>query len=87
MKILTIKDMVRKDVPIYYRKLYTGVAVIEFMANSADYRVDFTLEIKPTGEKEITVNFLDPIEYPLVQISNMMKKYIDEMDSVGGLPD
>ena len=87
MKISCIKDMIRKDVPIYYRKLYTGVAVIDFMGNTADFRIDFTIEIKPTGQKDISVTFLDPIDYPLVTVTNMLKQYIDEQDSVGGLPD
>ena len=86
MKIVCIKDMIRKDVPIYYRKLYTGVAVIE-MAKNEDYRIDFSIEYKPTGQKEITVNFIDKVDYPLVPIIKELKAYIDNMESAGGLPD
>ena len=87
IKITSIKDMIRKDVPIYYRNLYTGVAVIEVATNSADYRIDFAIEVKPTGQKEVSVTILDTIDYPLVPIIKIIKDYISELDSVGGLPD
>ena len=87
MKIQTIKDIVRKDVPIYYRRLYTGVAVMELTQNIADYRIDFAIEHKPTGEKEITVSFIDKIDYPLLPLNKELKNFIDALDSNGDLPD
>jgi hypothetical protein len=87
MKIISIKDMIRKDIPIYYRKLYTGIAVIEMTKGTTDYRIDFSIEYKPTGEKEIVVTFIDTIDYPLIPIVKELKTYIDEMDSAGVLPD
>ena len=87
MKIISIKDMIRKDVPIYYRRLYTGVAVIEMARGTEHYRIDFSIEHKPTGEKDIAINFIDAVDYPLVPVNKELKKFIDEMDAVGGLPD
>jgi hypothetical protein len=87
MKVVAIKDIIRKDVPIYYRLLYTGVSVIELAKGAADYRIDFTIEIKPTGLKEISVTFLDNIEYPLIPIIKELKAIIDNMHSNELLPD
>ena len=87
MRVLTIKDMVRKDVPIYYRLLFTGVAVIELSKDPEDFRIDFSVEIKPTGQKEIVISFLDDIHYPLIPISRELKTLIDTMHSNGMLPD
>jgi hypothetical protein len=87
MKIVKLKDMIRKDVPIYYRKLYTSVAVIELNDKQKDYRIDFSIEMKPTGQKEICVNFIDTIDYPLIPITRELKLYINEMDLADGLPD
>ena len=87
MKVVTVKDIVRKDVPIYYRLLYTGVVVIELTKDPEDYRIDFSIEIKPTGLKEIVVSFLDDIHYPLVPIIKEIKTYIDTMHTNGLLPD
>jgi hypothetical protein len=87
MKVITIKDMVRKDVPIYYRKLYTGVAVLELTKDPADYRIDFAIEYKPTGQKEIVVSFVDTVDYPLVPVIKELKTFIDNLEAAGGLPD
>jgi hypothetical protein len=87
MKIITLKDMIRKDVPIYYRKLYTSVAVIELNNKTNDYRIDFSMEIKPTGHKEFTVNFIDVVDYPLIPLTNELKQYIAELEAADGLPD
>jgi hypothetical protein len=87
MKIITMKDMIRKDVPIYYRKLFTGVAVIELARGPADYRIDFTIEYKPTGQKEITISFIDKVDYPLIPLNREIKQYINNQDSEGMLPD
>jgi hypothetical protein len=87
MKVINIKDIIRKDVPIYYRLLYTGVAVIEMTTDAADYRIDFSIEIKPTGQKDIVVSFLDDVDYPLVPVIKELKKYIETMHQNGALPD
>jgi len=86
MKIVTLKDMIRKDVPIYYRKLYTSVAVIEFNSKQENYRIDFSIEVKPTGQKEINVNFIDTVDYPLIPLVKELKQYINDLDNADGLP-
>jgi len=87
MKIVTIKDMIRKDVPIYYRKLYTGVAVIEMNNSNKDFRVDFSVEYKPTGQKDISISFIDEIDYPLIPLNKEFKNFINELEVSGRLPD
>jgi len=87
MKIITLKDMIRKDVPIYYRKLYTSVAVIELNNKQNEYRIDFSMEIKPTGQKEFNVNFIDAVDYPLIPLTKELKQYIAELEAADGLPD
>jgi hypothetical protein len=86
MNILEIKDIVRKDVPIYYRRLYTGVAVIEVLNKAQDIHMDFSIEHKPTGQKEILITLTDKVDYPLVPVNAALKKAIDDLDASGGLP-
>jgi hypothetical protein len=45
------------------------------------------MEIKPTGQKEFTVNFIDAVDYPLVPILKDLKHYIAELEAADGLPD
>jgi len=87
MKVICIKDMIRKDVPIYYRRLYTGVAVVEFNQISSDIRIDFSIEIKPTSEKEVTVTIIDSSDYPLIPLTKLLKQHIAELDDACGLPE
>jgi hypothetical protein len=86
MKILSIKDIVRKDVPIYYRRLFSGIAVLELIKDPVERRIDFSIETKPTGAKEIVITFVDPVDYPLVPLNRELKKFIDHLDLNGGLP-
>jgi len=88
MKIIGIKDMIRKDVPIYYRMLYTGMAVIQLSDDKSpsNFRIDFSIEVKPTGMKEISITFIDTIDYPLVPVTRELKQYILNLDANGGLP-
>jgi hypothetical protein len=87
MKIISIKDIVRKDFPIYYRRLYTGVAVMELVDKPVEHRIDFAIEQKPTGVKEIAVSFLKAIDYPLIPLIKELRTFIDVLDSNDGLPD
>jgi hypothetical protein len=88
VRVINIKDIIRKDVPIYYRLLFTGVAVLE-LANEkvSDYRIDFTIETKATGQKEVIVSFLDEVDYPLLPVIRELKICITEMYLNGMLPD
>ncbi|MCL2068085.1 MAG: hypothetical protein FWG99_11570 [Treponema sp.] len=79
--------MIKKDVPIYYRKLYTGVAVVELMDGLKENRIDFAIESKPTGQKEISVSFLEKLDYPIVPLVKELKQLIARMDDGGELPD
>jgi hypothetical protein len=87
MKILELKDITRKDVPLYYKRFYTGVAVVEIIDKSQNVQVDFSIEQKPTGQKEILVTLIDELDYPLAPVNSALKKIISEMESSGGLPD
>ena len=87
MKIIAIKNVARKDVPIYYRLLYTGIAAIELFNGTEDYRIEFSIETKPTGDKEIIVSLRDDIHYPLLPVTRELKKVIGSMHSDGDLPD
>ncbi|GHV92391.1 hypothetical protein AGMMS50268_28940 [Spirochaetia bacterium] len=87
MKIISVKDIVRKDVPIYYRRLYSGIAVLELIKKPVDVRIDFSIEQKPTGQKEILVTLIDTVDYPLVPLMSELKKHIGDLDSKGSLPD
>ncbi|MDR2211107.1 MAG: hypothetical protein LBO65_06540 [Spirochaetaceae bacterium] len=86
MKITAIKDLIRKDVPIYYRRLFSGTLVIELLSNTIESHIDFTVETKPTGVNEVIVTGMDAVDYPLLPLMKEIKKYISVLDETGGLP-
>jgi hypothetical protein len=86
MKITTIKDLIRKDVPIYYRRLFSGVVVIELLDKTVESHIDFTVETKPTGLNEIIINNMEPVDYPLLPLTKEVKKFISRLDETGELP-
>lgn len=86
MKVSEIKNIVRKDVPIYYRRLYTGIAVMELVNKPVEVPLDFQIEHKPTGQTEIGLTLSQKVDYPLIPIQKELKKFIGLLDSEGKLP-
>ena len=86
MQIIEIKDVVRKELPIYYRRLYSGIAVLEMINKSIEIPLEFQLELKPTGQLDINLNLLETVDYPLIPLHKQLKGFIGDMDSSGKLP-
>jgi hypothetical protein len=86
MEIKQLKNIVRKDMPIYYRMFYTAVAEIELLDKVVQAGVDFSIETKPTGLKEIIVTLIDQVDYPLAPLVTALKKTIASLDRDGKLP-
>ena len=86
MKVVEINNIVRKDFPIYYRRLYTGLAVIELLNKLNNVSLDFQIEHKPTGQVETTITRMDNVDYPLVPLQKELKHFISALDSGGKLP-
>ena len=86
MKINEIKDIVRKDVPIYYRRLYNGIAVADLLNKPVEFALEFQIEHMPTGHVEISIISMDTIDYPLVPLKKELISFISALDTNGKLP-
>jgi hypothetical protein len=86
VRILEVKNIVRKDVPIYYRRLYSGDAVLELINQPVETPVEFQIEQMPTGRTEINVTFPKKVDYPLVPLVKEFKNFISTLDAEGRLP-
>ena len=86
MQITEIKDVVRKDMPIYYRRFYSGIAVMQMINKLVEFNLDFQIEQKPTGQMEIALSLNQNVDYPLVPLQRELKKFIGALDSEGKLP-
>jgi hypothetical protein len=86
MKVLEIKNMLRKEVPLYYRRDFTGTAVLEIPLKIVESPVEFTIETGPTGKKDIEITIRNTIDYPLIPLVKGLKEYISDLDQEGKLP-
>ena len=86
MKIISIQNIIRKDVPIYYKRFYKGTLNIELMNKSQEVPIEFIIEHKPTGHLDINITLAEKIDYPLVPLMKEIKNYIGELDSTRKLP-
>jgi hypothetical protein len=81
-----LKDIIRKDVPIYYKQFYNAVAEIELLGKVVEATIEFSLETKPTGNKEVLVTIQRDVDYPLVPLTAALKKAILALDRDAKLP-
>jgi hypothetical protein len=65
---------------------YNAVAEIELLGRVVETTIEFSLETKPTGAKEIVVTVQDDIDYPLVPLKAALKKAILALDRDAKLP-
>jgi len=86
MKLTEIVDIVKKDIPLHYRNEYTANAVFDLSeGKSLSRRIEFIVEMSPIGSKDIRINFVDPIDYPLVPVLKSLKDEIYQLDRKGSL--
>jgi len=86
MRIVALRNLVRKDVPIYYRRLFSGILEIELINKTVESHINFTVETKPTGINEVTINEMGDVEYPLLPLRKAVINHISLLDETGGLP-
>jgi hypothetical protein len=86
MKIKQIKNIIRKDVPIYYRRLFTGSLEIELLGKTLERTIDFIVETMPTGLNKVSVTIAEPLDYPLIPLMRELKQFIANLDETGALP-
>ena len=86
MKVIDIKNVIRKDIHIYYRRLYNGLAVVDLLNKAVEFTLDFQIEHKPTGLSEISILSMGTVDYPVVPLQKELKQFIGVLDSQGKLP-
>ncbi|NNM68071.1 MAG: hypothetical protein HKM06_08695 [Spirochaetales bacterium] len=84
MKLAEISDIVKKNIPLHYRNEYTANAVFHTHAGKLlSKRIEFVIEMAPTGHKDIRINLVDAIDYPLVPVLKSLKDEIQSLDRKG----
>jgi hypothetical protein len=86
MKVHGIEQLTKKDIPLYYRNEYEGLGDLEYPTGKRlRVPLEFTVEIKPTGERVIAVKLKERIDYPLLPVLRALKEKIRILESNGDL--
>lgn len=84
MKLAEIADIVKKDIPLHYRNEYTARAVFHTSNGTPlDRKIEFIVEMTPIGQKDIRINILEALDYPLVPILKSLREEIQVLDRKG----
>lgn len=86
MKLHGIEQLKKKDIPLYYRNEYEGLGDLEFvLGDRRRVPLEFSVEIKPTGERIVDVRLNERINYPLLPVIRAIKAEILIMEKDGKL--
>ncbi|AYE36075.1 hypothetical protein DB313_00935 [Borrelia turcica IST7] len=86
MQFISLENIKKQDSYIYYRNVYFADVLYEYKGSIETKRVKFTIETTPLGEKHITIDFIDPLDYPVLSLMIAIKRHIIEIDVEGELP-
>ncbi|MDR0550687.1 MAG: hypothetical protein LBG72_01570 [Spirochaetaceae bacterium] len=86
MGLIAINNVIRKDSPIYYRHLYTGIAVVKAANNLLEAGIDFVIETNPLGIRTTNVTVNEEIDYPAQTLRKELKNAIEYLDKENRLP-
>ena len=86
MKVVEIRSLARKETGLYYRREFSGMAVLETRGQSGEYPLSFVIESKPIGAPDISVYLETDPAWPLMPVVTSIKHLVREMDKDGKLP-
>ena len=86
MVVLKITDVVRTSELVYYMDEFDAKAVCNLFGNEQTARIRFRIENTATGKKHLTVQLLDKVDYPLLQLQIELKQLIQELIDNDALP-
>lgn len=86
MKVLEIRDIKKKNIPLHYRNEFKASAIFEYKNQKREESpVEFTLEHSATGTIDISVRILNKLNYPLLPALKSLKAHIRDLEKQGKL--
>jgi hypothetical protein len=87
MKLIELKELYKKDIPLFYRQEFSGLVVLEDQNNKqVETKVEFIVERSATGETDIKVDLIEDVHFPVIPVIRSLKEHIRELDKKGQLP-
>jgi hypothetical protein len=86
MKVIAIKNIVRKDIPLHYREEFSGLAVFNNKKlELSESNIEFSLERTAFGTKEVEIKFPEAPDFPVIAAIRNLKEYILIIEKKGKL--
>ncbi|MBN2618158.1 MAG: hypothetical protein JXR64_07570 [Spirochaetales bacterium] len=87
MRVVKIINIVRKDVPLYYRNKYSAIAELELSETKLiNIKIEFAVEVTPISGKVYSIEEIDDIDYPTIPVKKALVQEIQNYDREGLLP-
>ncbi|AHH08148.1 hypothetical protein baBA2_000178 [Borrelia anserina] len=86
MRLISIDNIRKQDSHIYYRRVYFADAFYECKGSRESKQVKFIIEVTPLGEKHISIDFLESLNYPALSLMIAIKRCVIDLDMKGELP-
>ncbi|WPM06110.1 hypothetical protein QIA41_03365 [Borreliella sinica] len=86
MQLISLNNIEKQESFIYYRNLYFADAVYEYNNTLEIKKVKFVIEVTPLGEKHITIDFVDLVNYPVLKLMVAIKRLVIDLEFKGKLP-
>ena len=86
MNVISINNIIRKDIPLHYREEFSGLAVFnDKRSKESESKIEFSLERTAFGTKQVEVKFIKVPDYPVIQAIRTLKEFILIMEKEGKL--
>ncbi|AFI30967.1 Hypothetical protein BCD_0188 [Borrelia crocidurae DOU] len=86
VKFISLANIKKECSHIYYRSVYFADAFYEYNGFREVKHVKFIIEVTPLNEKHVTIEFLEPLNYPVLSLMVAIKRHVIELNTKGELP-
>nr|WP_307888647.1 hypothetical protein [Borreliella garinii] len=86
MQLISLNNIEKQESYIYYRNVYFADVVYKYNDILEVKKVKFVIEATPLGEKHVTIDFVDLLNYPVLKLMVAIKRRVIDLEFKGMLP-
>ncbi|QFI14330.1 hypothetical protein QIA37_01480 [Borrelia sp. CA_690] len=86
MQLISLNNIEKQESFIYYRNVYFADVVYRYNGTLEIKKVKFIIEVTPLGEKHVTIDFIDLLNYPVLKLMVAIKRHVIDLEFKGKLP-
>ncbi|WKC79599.1 hypothetical protein [Borreliella tanukii] len=85
MQLVSLNNIEKQESFIHYRNVYFADVVYKYNDVLETKKVKFVIEATPLGEKHVTIDFVDPLNYPVLKLMVAIKRRVIDLEFKGKL--